>query len=296
MKSTFSWPFPACSSKDSSTPGGRGFTLIELLVVIAIIAILASLLLSALSRAKMQANSTYCKNNLRQWGVAIELYLDDFPFYPPCQLTDVSNGPSIFWTQRLQAYTSTSAQAFWNGDNGHDPSSGCNTINACPDYLRLRGEFTPEVGSYGYNASGFGYTDNLGLGPDILDEAYPVGPADVRLVRQLEVIAPGDMIAVGDAVLQDFDDTWPEADVKGNPHLCPDDPQIWAFLANQIPPGEADLMTKSLPDMKVRHGGIWNVGFCDGHVEGLTVTALFYPTNSVRQHWNRDRQPHPELP
>jgi prepilin-type N-terminal cleavage/methylation domain-containing protein/prepilin-type processing-associated H-X9-DG protein len=58
--------------------GGRGFTLIELLVVIAIIAILAAILVPVFLRVKKQAQKASCQSNLRQIGLALEMYATDY--------------------------------------------------------------------------------------------------------------------------------------------------------------------------------------------------------------------------
>jgi prepilin-type N-terminal cleavage/methylation domain-containing protein/prepilin-type processing-associated H-X9-DG protein len=101
----------------------RAFTLIELLVVIAIIAILASLLLPALDRAKQSAKAISCLDNLKQWGFATQLFASENDDYLPKDGTPNGTSTGEGWYIDL-AHTikiPTYREMAWRTNDSIDP-------------------------------------------------------------------------------------------------------------------------------------------------------------------------------
>ncbi len=177
-----------------------GFTLIELLVVIAIIAILAALLLPALSQAKSAGQSAACKSNLHQIGLALNLYTSDFQKYPLAATGDGTTQFSL-WDAKLLPFAASNHSLF-----------------VCPAD-KLAPKWTNNVRlpqrnpSYGYNIAGSGRYPAAGasLGLDGgFDNRRPA-----TYLSENQVKAPSDMIAVADCKPKsgggdnDLDDIFP---------------------------------------------------------------------------------------
>lgn len=260
------WICPQAPLARSWKIHARGFTLIELLVVIAIIAILAAMLLPALSKAKAQAQSTVCKNHLRQMSLALQSYVTDnnrrYPYLVQRQIDSV-----LLWEQALTPYY---------------PVNYTNQDYHCPGYkgpmtYNFLGSSNYTVGSYAYNWLGTVSSPRnddwlLGLGFTFnFDDFYnPRRPP----TTESEIKAPAEMFAIGESKI------FPATDSSGN--------VIWPGLHAMV-----IGLDQSRYKFPLRHGKKYNQLCCDGHVEGILPDTLFSPPKSAPR-WNKDNQPHPE--
>ncbi len=232
-----------------------GFTLVELLVVIAVIAILAAMLVPVLSKAKTKAHTAKCASNMKQWGVATFIYLEDFNDRLPL-FGDQSALTTTFWFAKLAPYVAKREQ------EGIETEAYRYELRRCPG-----GSFGPAPFSRPPASSSKEW--NCWIGAHF-GHIFPVsGPFHwgdpSRPMRMSSIARPGDAMAYMDTITH---------------YVCSPVEPMYRFTLDLDGDGVVDTMPQ-YPDTPFSsgrptvHNRGANVTLLDGHVERVAFKKLW---------------------
>ena len=218
-------------SEGNDAECASAFTLIELLIVIAVVAILTSLLLPALGHSQSQARRIRCVGNLRQIGIATQLYWDDYEGQAFRYRRAVEPSGALYWFGWIER-GSEGNRTFDATQGALFPYLGKGTVEICPSLNYALESFKRKATGAAY---GYGY--NLQL-----SASDPLPP-----VRLSSIPNPAQVVVLADAA---------QVNTFQSP-ASPDNPMLEEFY----------YVNTNEPTVHFRHSQRANLVFVDGHVD-----------------------------
>lgn len=237
----------------------QGFTLIELLVVVAIISLLAAILFPVFARAREQARKAACMSNLKQIGLAINMYVQDYDeTYPAAYMGYL--GPNLDWYGNA-----TNDQVMWY--TVLQPYVKNRQVFVCPTAGLMPSTTTSTKiqfsGGYGWNICGTSYSHGNGFGfqaPSSLKT--PTG----GFLNLAAVQEPANTVIISDPVSNGYS--------ANGLYFFPNTGNGISYIAT-LHGGQVGPFYDASAPVAVTSGGGGNYLFADGHVKYITQSRAY---------------------